>query len=102
MGHNTTRSVTLTIAGERLSLKTDRDEATLHDTSNFLSQQIEDLQSAAKGVSTQQIYLLVALKLADELQQERAKIAELHEEISTRSARCLELVDNELRNSNPR
>ena len=30
----------------------------------------------------------------------RASLAALHEEVSTRSARMLELVDNELRNAN--
>ena len=99
MGYNKTRSVILDIAGERLSLRTDRDEDFLHELADFLSAQVEELRASARGVSVQQIYLLVALKLADELQQERANVAGLYEEINNRTVRVLEMVDAELRAS---
>ncbi len=90
------RSVVLNIAGERLSLKTDRDQAFLDELADFLNGQISGLKSAARNVPIQQIYLLVALKLADELCTERAAAGETRQEVLRRSNRLLRLIDTEL------
>lgn len=97
----TYRSVTLDIAGERLSLRTDRDEDFLKELAEYVSHQIETLRGQARGVAIQHVYLLVALKLADELYDERERSAALLGELADRSKRMIDMVDRELRASQP-
>lgn len=97
----TYRPVTLEIAGERLSLRTDRDEAFLQELAAYVSSQIETLRGSARNVAIQHVYLLVALKLADELYDERERSAALMSELADRSKRMIDMVDRELRASQP-
>ena len=93
---STKRSVTLTIAGHALSLKTDREGEVLHELAEYVSSLVEELRSAAPNVPMQKICLLVALKLADELYAERENTRTLCGEVERRSQLVLDLLDTEL------
>ncbi len=91
-----TRSVTVHIAGQRLSLRTDREDAFLQHIADYVGSLVEGLQSAAPQVPPQQVYLLVALQLADELYAERERLQDVYQEIERRSGHILDVVDAEL------
>ncbi len=90
------RSITLYLAGESLSLKTDRDPALLQHVADSVTERVEDLRQHARGIPNAKVYLLVALQLADELASARDEADGLRDEVRDRTRRLLELVDHEL------
>lgn len=75
------RSVTVNVAGQRLVLRTDADEATVHALAAQVGDRMRAAQGQGRAVDTQQVALLVALQLAEELHRERAAIGELKRRI---------------------
>ena len=71
------RRVDVTVMGMPLSVRTERDDAWMHGLAAQVGRRLEELRRSAKNASTQQLAVLVALNLAEELQQEREKTAEL-------------------------
>jgi cell division protein ZapA len=71
------RRVDVTVMGLPLSVRTEREDAWVHGLANQVSRRLEELRRGAKNATTQQLAILVALNLAEELQQEREKTAEL-------------------------
>ncbi len=90
------RSIFLEIDHQQLSLRTDRDEALLQELATYLNEQIRALRKAAPRVPTQQLYLLVALQLADELSAEKDKASALGQALLTQGQSLLALIDQEL------
>jgi cell division protein ZapA len=93
---NAKRSVVLDVSGQRLSLRTDKDEAFLKTLAGYVGGQVDALMAAAPGVTRDKICLLVALQLADELFTERENVKSLQGEIEARSQRLLKILDKEL------
>jgi cell division protein ZapA (FtsZ GTPase activity inhibitor) len=91
-----TRSVYLDIDHQKLSLRTDRDEAILQELARYVDQQVIALRKAAPLVPTQQVYLLVALQLADELFAARDRHRDLGADILQRGESLIKLIDAEL------
>ncbi|MDP2345416.1 MAG: cell division protein ZapA [Deltaproteobacteria bacterium] len=71
------RRVDVTVMGLPLSVRTERDDASMHNLAAQVGRRLEELRRVAKNATTQQLAILVALNLAEELQQERDKTAEL-------------------------
>ncbi len=90
------RSVVLDIAGQRLSLKTDRDNESLKALSSFVGDQVEALRKAAPQIPMEKVCLLVALQIADTLFEERQSAQGIYEEFEQRSQQLLRLLDDEL------
>ena len=90
------RSVVLDVAGQRLSVRTDRDESFLHELAGYVGEQVDALKAAAPQAGMDKVCLLVALQIADELLAEREHVKGLQEEIEARSQRMLEILDKEL------
>ena len=71
------RRVDVTVMGLPLSVRTERDDAWVHGLAAQVGRRLEELRRSAKNATTQQLAVLVALNLAEELQQEREATAEL-------------------------
>ena len=93
---NAKRSVVLDVSGQRLSLKTDKDEAFINALAGYVGDQVDALKAAAPRVTREKIYLLVALQIADELFAERENVESLQEEIESSAQRMLRILDTEL------
>lgn len=91
-----TRSITLRIAGESLTLRTDRDERVLQELADYVSARVDEIRQAARGIPSHRVYLLAALQLADELHAERENARALCDEVGHRSDRLMELIEAEL------
>jgi cell division protein ZapA len=83
------RSVTVNVAGQRLVLRSDVDEATVQELADEVGQRMRTVQAHGRAVDTQQVALLVALQLAEELQRERAATAELKRRVRDKSRALL-------------
>jgi cell division protein ZapA (FtsZ GTPase activity inhibitor) len=62
------RRVEVTLVGQAFAVRTERDDASVHALGNLVTRRYEDLRRNAKGATAQQVALLLALNLADELQ----------------------------------
>lgn len=99
------RRVEVKVMDLPLSVRTDRDDAWVHGIAGHVSRRVDELRRAAPRATAQQLAVLVALNLAEELQLEREKSAALADDaaaIATRSlARvrdalaCLDLDDDD-------
>ena len=67
------RRVEVMIMGLPLSVRTERDDAWVHGLAGQVSRRLEELRRAAPRANAQQLAVLVALNLAEELQVEREK-----------------------------
>ncbi len=75
------RSVTVNVAGQRLVLRTDVDERTVHTLAEQVGERMRSVQTHGRAVDTQKVVMLVAMQLAEELHRERAASAELKRKI---------------------
>ena len=91
------RSVTITLAGKRLALRTDADEAYVARLARLIEQRIENVRQSARGVSGEQVILLATLQLADELERERSEKAALKQKIREKSRSILDYIRREAR-----
>ena len=71
------RRVDVTVMGMPLSVRTERDDAWVHGLAAQVGRRLEELRRSAKNATSQQLAVLVALNLAEELAEEREKSAEL-------------------------
>ena len=70
------RSVTVDIAGQKFTLKTDADEAYVKSLARFVTRKMDEARRAAKTVATQSVAILAAMHIADDLFQFRSKVKE--------------------------
>ena len=66
------RSISVTIAGHPLTLKSDADEAYVHKLAKMVDDRVRAAQDSSRAVAVHAAALLAALQLADELEHERS------------------------------
>jgi len=86
------RRVEVSVMGLPLSVRTERDDAWVHGLAAQVSRRLEDLRRAAPRANAQQLAILVALNLAEELQQEREKSAAVVDDAAAVATRALARV----------
>ena len=79
--HGVVRSVTLNVAGQRITVRTDQDADYLNSLANDVNGIVDALRHAAPGAGLPQLMALTAMQLADRavsaeaaLQQENLKV----------------------------
>lgn len=86
------RRVDVTVMGLPLSVRTERDDAWVHGLANTVTRRLEELKRGAKNASAQQLAVLLALNMAEELQLEREKNAALSSDLSQLATTTLSRV----------
>lgn len=86
------RSIAVSIAGQRIPLKSDADEAYVRLLAEFVEDKINHLQEQSRQAGLQELAVLTALQIADELFRERRRGAALREGVRERARRLLEQV----------
>ncbi len=76
------RAVTVQIAGQKLGLRSDADEASVREIAAYVDARIRDVQRQGKAADTQAIVVLAALQIAEELFNARRLAAEQKLEVS--------------------
>jgi cell division protein ZapA len=87
-----TRSVRVTIAGQRFSVRTDANPRYVRELASFVSRRIDEAKSEGRAVSTQSLALLAAMSIADELHQVRDSQAKLKRRVREKSETILKVL----------
>lgn len=90
------KKVEVILLGQRLALKSNRNEVYLQKLANFVADQIEDVRKSSRSISTHQSVLLIALKLADMLKQREDELFELKDLIRKKASLALTDVETAL------
>ncbi len=94
------RSVTVDVAGQKFTLRTDADEAYVRSLAEFVNEKISEVKapssSGGRTLSTHALAILAALNIADELFQARQGHAELKQRVRDKAKRLDELLDKAL------
>ena len=83
-----TRSVRVSIAGQRFSVRTDAKPKYVRELAAFVNDKIEEAR-------TQSLALLAAMSIADELHQLRDSQAKLKRQVREKSAKILKFLEAE-------
>lgn len=87
------RKVEVSLLGQRFAVRSDRDEAYLHQVASFVNRKFEDLRRQSRTATSHQLALLVAMNLADELFRNEERHAGVRRELQSRTERVLASVD---------
>jgi len=87
------RSLSLELFGQRFTVVSDNDEARVRDIVAFVNRRLEEVRDASKRIQTEQIALLAALNIAEELFEERQKNRLLRRKVRDRSLKLLNAID---------
>ena len=91
------RSVTVQIAGNRYTLKTDEDDRWVKSLAAFVDAKMREAQKHTRTVDTQSVAVLTALQIAEELFAERRDTRELRKSIREKSQSLLDYLEREAR-----
>jgi cell division protein ZapA len=91
------RPVTVSIAGQRYTLRSDEDEKTLHELAALVDRRFRETQKQTRTADTVTLAMLTALQLAEELMTERRSTAELKRSIKEKSQSLLRFLEREAR-----
>ena len=89
------RSVKVSVGGQRLSLKTDAKARYIKELADYVTSKIDQAKSTGKIATTQSLALLAALTIADELYQTREQLERLERQVRERTQRILRYLDAE-------
>ncbi len=90
------QDVTVNIFGSRYTLRTDGDPQRLIELAEGVDALMREAASAGGAAGADRIAVLVALNLADELARERRARNEDREDLSARTGRILEILNDEV------
>lgn len=87
------RALELELFGQRLTVVSDSDPDTVREVVNFVNARMESIRDASGRVTTDQVALLAALNIAEELHEVRRKHGVLQDEVRGRAHRLLTAID---------
>lgn len=97
------RSIAVTIAGQRYTIKSDAEEAYVQTLADVVDQKVREVQRGAKAASRDAVAVLAALQIADELarardevSRERQRRADLRKRVREKSRSIRMLIDREV------
>lgn len=83
------RSVKVTVAGQKLSIRTNAKPTYVKELASFVSDQLDQVRGAGRTATTQSLALLAAMNIADELFQLRETHQQLKREVREKTTRLL-------------
>ncbi|RMH42835.1 MAG: cell division protein ZapA [Deltaproteobacteria bacterium] len=89
------RAVTVEVARQRLSLRTDAKPKYLKELAAYVDAKLDEARRSGRTQTTQSLALLAALNIADELHQLRASHETLKRQVKERSERILRALQTE-------
>jgi cell division protein ZapA (FtsZ GTPase activity inhibitor) len=89
------RPVTVQIAGQKYTLRSDAGEEQVRALASFVDGLCKDVQRQTRAADTQAVAILAALRIAEELFGERAATAELKRRIREQGETLLDLLSRE-------
>ena len=86
------RSVTVQVAGQRYTLKTDDDDKLVRSLAAYVDTKFRDIQRASRSPDTQSVAILTALQLAEELFQMRGETVDLKKRVREKTRALLDYL----------
>jgi cell division protein ZapA len=86
------RSISVTIAGQKLTIKSDAEESYVHSLAELVDDRIRQVQKGAKTAPRDAVAMLAALQIADDLVRERSGRAELRRRVREKSRAIRALI----------
>ena len=93
-------SVTVSLAGQKFSIKSDHNEQHLEHLASYVDRKVRELQRMSKSVGTHQLALLAAMNIADELFMAEARQREFKARVIRKSETLLKAVEGALNTRN--
>jgi cell division protein ZapA len=87
------RSVKVTVAGQKLSIRTHAKPTYVKDLASFVSGQLDEVRGGARTATTQSLALLAAMNIADELFQLREKHDKLKRDVREKTSHILNQLE---------
>ena len=89
------RSVKISLAGQKLSLRTDAKPRYIKELADYVNTKIDQARASGKIATTQSLALLAAMTIADELFQAREDKERFERQVRERTQRILRYLDAE-------
>ena len=87
-------SVTVSLAGQKFSIKSEHPEQHLHQLAAYVDRKVRELQRLSKTVGTHQLALLAAMNIADELFTAETRQREFKGRVSRKGETLLRAVES--------
>lgn len=87
------RKVEVSLLGRNFSIKSDQDEAHVHQVAALVNRKYEELRHQSRAAPPQDLLVLVALNLADELMQREAQARASRADLRARGQRVLQTLN---------
>jgi cell division protein ZapA len=88
-------SVSVSIRGKSLSLRTDHDPAFVQSLAHYLDRKVSALAQQAPHASFDKLLMLASLTVAEELFQTRGELEALRDEVRRSAATILDVLDQD-------
>jgi cell division protein ZapA len=88
-------SVKVSVAGQKISLRTDAKPKYVQELASYVTQKIEEVKVGGRTATTQSLALLAAMQIADELYQLRRSQEQLKRQVRERTERILRHLERE-------
>ena len=87
------RPVTVMIAGQKYTLRSDEDEQTVRALAAFVDGRFREVQKQSRAADTQDVAILTALRIAEELFADRAEAGRLKRQIREKGQALLQFLE---------
>jgi cell division protein ZapA len=89
------RPVTVMIAGQKYTLRSDEDEQKVRALAAFVDQRFREVQKQSRAADTQDVAILTALRIAEELFADRAETGKLKRQIREKGQALLQFLERQ-------
>jgi cell division protein ZapA len=86
------RSVSVQVAGQRYTLKTDDDDRLVKTLAAYVDTKFRDVQRSSRSPDTQAVAILTALQVAEELFQTRQEVADMKKSVREKTRTLLDYL----------
>ena len=93
MDNNQTHPHKVVIYNQAYTLRSEHDADYIQQLADHVNQRMSEIASATMTVDSLRVAILAALQIADELYQAKREIQETEQEVSDRSSKYAELLD---------
>ena len=89
------RPVTVMIAGQKYTLRSDEDEQKVRALAAFVDGRFREVQKQSRAADTQSVAILTALRIAEELFADRAETGKLKRQIREKGQALLQFLERQ-------
>jgi cell division protein ZapA len=89
------RPVTVMIAGQKYTLRSDEDEAAVRALAAYVDERFREVQKQSRAADTQAVAILTALRIAEQLFADRAETGKLKRQLREKGQALLQFLERQ-------